>query len=642
MSLIVTINGEVKTSAILAETAITINKTYGEPWTCELSSFSLDGEVEEIQGDGDAQSWTLGRIPANTPTILVDGVPATVGILGIDTGKEFYWELGTANITQEPTDPAIGVGVEISVDLGTWYPSSGQTITLDYDDGVTSTRLFGGVIRNVERVKDRSSSPLLKCNLQATDYGHILQRRLAGAWELAQTTDNAILAKLMTDVLTAEGITTDTSTAVAIDNFRTENDKVGSALAEVGKLAAKRVWIGPDKVLRLLTPADAPAPFDVPESASNISTLRVTETDEDYANVIVLKSSQTVTAEQTEEFTGDGATTSFELTLPVATVPKVSVNGVENTVGIASVDTGKDWYWSQGSREIRQDSGGVELTALDTLAVTYSGIETQYVTAENSTEIARRAAIEGGTGRYEMLFSVDTLQSQSDAQAMAQAILDSRDEIPLKAVYTTSDFLEPEAKNLQPGQYQAILLDGWASKQNNYMVRSIQMTAMGLPASSEFQFFYTVEAIYGSLTKTLFEWFRDLAGGGSSVSGSAGGSYEMKHFFAGTCEAVAAGTDIGKVRPMLYSPGSVLMVMSDCKTAPTSNLQFDVLVSTDDGSTWNSIFSSGASHTAYTNGPVYFDTFTSAASGLPRGAKFRLDVTSGGSAEGWLLQIVTR
>jgi hypothetical protein len=434
LSLSVEINGENRTSSILADGRIAISKTYGEPWTCDLTGFSLDGEIQTITADGVEQQWELDRVPSFPPSVEVDGVPVEVGVYGVDTGKDFYWEIGTKNLYQETTDPVLLDGTVLDVDLGTWYPESGQRLIIlqtqnasfrIIGDGVSTTfalprvpyqvlsvvygsilpqtfgiygedtgkqwyidlatgdiiqevgdpplpedetldigyqyivTVFGGVIRSVEREKVWSESPFLRCGVTATDYNHILERRAAGNWELTGTTDNAIAQKLMDEVLTAEGLTLQTGDAVAIASFKTENDTAADTLSTAGNLTGKRVWVDPEKTLYLVSPTASTAPFQIPSGASNISRLRVTETDEDYANVIILKSSQTITGERTEEFTGDDETTSFNVAHPLASAPQVTVNGVTNTVGIASVDTGRDWYWSQGSTEIRQDADGV-------------------------------------------------------------------------------------------------------------------------------------------------------------------------------------------------------------------------------------------------------------------------------------------
>lgn len=720
MSVTVTINGENRNANVTAETSISIQKTLGEPWTCELGTFSLDGEVDGFTGDGAVQQWELSRIPVNIPGVTVGGVAKTVGLYGVDTGKEFYWELGTRNLYQEAGDPPIASPIAIEADLGTWYPSVGQTLVIQQTHGVSyeiagdgSTQqftlpqipndiqslvfnnflpqtfgeygvdtgkqwyidygtgilyqepgdppltgvdtlgvgydylvtVFAGVIRSVKRMKDRADSPALKCSVSATDYNHILERRLAGNREWSNTNDNAIVTDLHTDYLVDEGVDLATGTAVDVASFRAAYDTLAGAFGELAKLGSKRFWIDTSKTLRFIAPVVGSAPFDIPSGASNISTLEVTETDEDYCNVVVVRSAQTITDTEPESFTGDGTSTTFELSKPVASAPSITVNGTVQSVGVYGVDTDKDWLWEQGSKQIRQKDGETELSSSDTLTVSYSSIEQVFFTAENTAEIAARSAKEGGTGRYEKLYELDRLLSRTDAQSAADAILAERSTIPLQASYRTSDYLESEAKNLQPGQVQAILIDGWASQQNEYLIRDVRIDSIGLPASNDWQFVYTVEAFWGSVTKTLLAWFRELSSGPSSGGSSGAAAFvegEQIHFFLGGCEAVPQGTDIAPHRPVLHRAGQPWELSSDCKIAPTSNLVFNVQYSNDLGVTWASIFAGGsATHSSGVNGPIFITDFAVDLA-FDHGTKFRVNVTSAGAAEGWALKLTTK
>jgi hypothetical protein len=583
------------------------------------------GVSYEITGDGSTQQFTLPQVPASITSIVFNNfLPQTVGEYGVDTGQQWYIDYTTGILYQEPGDPPL-TGVD--------------TIDAAYDYIVT---VFGGVIRSVKRDKPDSNSSLLSCTVQATDYNYILERRVIAPKEWTATTDNAIIEDIFSTSMTDEGVTTSLDDPVDVASFKVTYDTVAGAMTELHKITGKQFWIDGEKVFHSLLPENSLAPFDVPSGASNIAELSVTETDEDYCNVVVVKSAQTIRDTQTEEFTGDGVETSFTLAYPVSATPTISVNGTAQTVGISGTDTGKDWYWTQGSTEIRQDPDGVPLSTADTLTVAYQGIAVSYFTAEATAEIAARAAKEGSSGRYERFFETDGLLSSSDAQAMADAILASRKDIPLKAEYQTSDYLEAEAKNLQPGQQQAILIDGWAAQQDTYLVQGVNLTSMGTVASSSWQFRYGVTAIYGSLTKTAFRWFRDLAGGGSSAGGSGGGGdvqAEYIQFFLGGCEAVPDGTDIAAHRPVLHHAGTLVELSSDCKTAPTTDLKFDVLRSIDDGATWQSLFASGTfTHTAGVTGALFTAAFSAASSAMPKGTKFRVDVTQNGGAQGWALK----
>jgi len=69
-------------------------------------------QTENFTGDGDTKSFTLGYPLAQEPTITEDAAPKTVGIKGIDTGKDYYWNKGDNTVTAD-TAPANAVAVQV-------------------------------------------------------------------------------------------------------------------------------------------------------------------------------------------------------------------------------------------------------------------------------------------------------------------------------------------------------------------------------------------------------------------------------------------------------------------------------------------------------------------------------------------------
>src|SRR5690606_91935 len=67
--------------------------------------------TEYKTGDGQNKTFTVGFPIAKVPTITLNDVPQTVGIKGLESGKDWYWNKGDPVITQdndatplEPTD----------------------------------------------------------------------------------------------------------------------------------------------------------------------------------------------------------------------------------------------------------------------------------------------------------------------------------------------------------------------------------------------------------------------------------------------------------------------------------------------------------------------------------------------------------
>ncbi len=66
-------------------------------------------------GDGSNRNFNVSGPLAGEPTITLDGNPQTVGIQGVNTGKNWYWNLNSTGITQDAADTPPGVGIEVVV-----------------------------------------------------------------------------------------------------------------------------------------------------------------------------------------------------------------------------------------------------------------------------------------------------------------------------------------------------------------------------------------------------------------------------------------------------------------------------------------------------------------------------------------------
>jgi len=115
-------------------------------------------------GDGTTRSWNLGGILIAAPTILLNGQSQTVGIKGIDVGKQFYWTPDSAVIDQDSSGPLIQQTDQLSFPNYTYQFST--TITIDNTGqfpGTTSIAQFAAISGGtgiVEETEDVSSQNL--------------------------------------------------------------------------------------------------------------------------------------------------------------------------------------------------------------------------------------------------------------------------------------------------------------------------------------------------------------------------------------------------------------------------------------------------------------------------------------------------
>lgn len=61
-----------------------------------------DVQTEEFHGDGKQPSFTTSMPVALAPTVRVNAIAKTVGVLNVDSGKDWYWNAGSNQISQEP------------------------------------------------------------------------------------------------------------------------------------------------------------------------------------------------------------------------------------------------------------------------------------------------------------------------------------------------------------------------------------------------------------------------------------------------------------------------------------------------------------------------------------------------------------
>lgn len=78
--------------------------------------------VESFVGDGTRKGFTLGFPAATAPTVTVNAVSQTVGIRGLDTGKQWYWNKGESEITQDDAGTALTTAQTLAVTYQGFFP----------------------------------------------------------------------------------------------------------------------------------------------------------------------------------------------------------------------------------------------------------------------------------------------------------------------------------------------------------------------------------------------------------------------------------------------------------------------------------------------------------------------------------------
>lgn len=78
--------------------------------------------TESFKGDGTRKTFNLSFPAGAAPTVTVNAVSATVGIKGVETGKDWYWNQGAAEISQDDGASALGTGDTLAVTYRGLFP----------------------------------------------------------------------------------------------------------------------------------------------------------------------------------------------------------------------------------------------------------------------------------------------------------------------------------------------------------------------------------------------------------------------------------------------------------------------------------------------------------------------------------------
>ena len=186
-------------------------------------------QTETRQGDGKATAFTLSYQLASAPTITLNSVAQTVGIKGVDTGKNWYWAAGDAVVAQDTSGAKLISTDTLSVTYIGQFPSvaisqdsaavAAQQARETYGTGIVEAAAFDATLTSVSQAFQSAAGLLSK-------YAHDLDTItfLTTQYGLAE-------GQLLTVNVPADGLNNE----VMLIESVTISD-VGPASAEVGPL----------------------------------------------------------------------------------------------------------------------------------------------------------------------------------------------------------------------------------------------------------------------------------------------------------------------------------------------------------------------------------------------------------------------
>lgn len=304
--------------------------------------------------------------------------------------------------------------------------------------------------------------------LRGTGLNHLATRLVTGAFS-AQA--RVPIATVVAAVAAPLGLAQVISTAGSIslpDSFLSEQETIADALTRLADLATGlsgvvHLWSinypgtsfsSPTLYFNPITDNAATSSLGMSGYPIRSGSIRVRYTREQFKNSAVLKldrylkgggESQVDTKAGSDIFLG-----TLTLTSPLAGEPSITVEGVEETVGIKDSDTGKDWYWSLGSNVLKVGASGASGT--DEIVVTYPAHDLRAVTVTNSALVA-------AYGLFQL--PVQSPDSGNTANPLTQASM----ELSRHSGFTTEVTLTAQTPSgaFKAGQLIPISLSGFGS-----------------------------------------------------------------------------------------------------------------------------------------------------------------------------------
>jgi hypothetical protein len=225
-----------------------------------------------------------------------------------------------------------------------------------------------------------------------------------------------------------------------------------------------------------------------------------------YRNKQYVKGSKDITDPQDEIKFGDGENQTFTVGYPVAKVPTIQIDigagYISQTVGIRSIDTGKNWYWTKGDNAISQDSSGTPLGATDKIKITYQGeFDVVVVTFDEDLILERQETEEIGTGIVEDVFDDRNLTGRESAFDVANAKLKKYSEISQIVRIITPQ------RGFEVGQIVNVSLPKYGINNEEFLISKVEIFSEDRGRS----IFYAIECLKGVNNQTWAKFFYDLA-----------------------------------------------------------------------------------------------------------------------------------
>lgn len=247
-------------------------------------------------------------------------------------------------------------------------------------------------------------------------------------------TVSEIVQALYTNYIAEEGIALGeiSDIEIKVKIYSAADFNLQDALNELAELCGAAWTITADRKFYFTVQEEFNAfPVVIDKTALPISEFQHTTKAYKQRTIQYISGATNTTIPQTETFTYTGDTgTGFELSFGVNERPTITINDepVEpSRIGVAGLDYADPDIWftfAYNSKTISYNSQSAALETGDTVSITYIGIYSIRIAAENTRKINEISALTGTSGKREIVTSLTGVRSQEDAVAAANSLLE--------------------------------------------------------------------------------------------------------------------------------------------------------------------------------------------------------------------------
>jgi len=314
---------------------------------------------------------------------------------------------------------------QVKLAAGQAYPRVLAGCTIYYGE----VPLFSGDITSVDTPSFATGKEVIRLKLQIDSLEARLKRRRISI-SLDQVTASEIIQEIFDTVISQEGITLGaiSTTSTEYENWNASFYSCYDAVQELAKKEGAQWYISPDKKFYFILKTDIetiPAP-------ARVSGLRLSESIGDIRTSQTVVGASEETSNQTHSLYWTADSYNVQLNYQVSEIVGITINGTPAGVGIIGVDEEdltKTFLYQYGQKNINLNRDAtVKPTAGDLVVIIYKGYFDIIIENTNESLKAEIASISGSSGIIENILSDETIESDTDADTTATALLNENGE----------------------------------------------------------------------------------------------------------------------------------------------------------------------------------------------------------------------